>query len=410
VYAIEALASTGGTLLTIGVFFYTTHRFRWGLRENFLLAAAQGAVYVVGALLAGALTARVPPRAATAVIHFVSAAVALAGVWAVGPRTLAAVVLTYTVLCSLAWPILESLVASGVDSARLAKRLATYNVIWPAVGFMAMAVNGTIIEAWPPGIFVVGAATHAVCGVLAVIDHSRAAPAVPGASPAAHAPHPQPEPQLLRVRTLALWVSRIALPATYAVIYGLMPMMPSLPAVQRLDLKNQTVLTSTWLLTRLLTFAVLAMTAWWHTRPRVMLWAAVLMLVAFLGVTLPPSQIWGAHRSSAALDLAAIIAWQAVLGVALGVIYSGSLYFGMVLSEGSTEHSGYHEALIGVGWVLGPLAGALAQWARPGDAKLGVASVGAVIALSVMAVAGACVLFAQRGDNAAGLDVRPASR
>jgi hypothetical protein len=118
-------------------------------------------------------------------------------------------------------------------------------------------------------------------------------------------------------------------------------------------------------------------------------------------VTLPPSQLWGAGAASPAIDLAAIVTWQAVLGIALGVIYSGSLYFGMVLSEGSTEHSGYHEALIGLGWVLGPLAGASAQWVRPGDVKLGVASVGAVIALSVTAVAVACVVLARRGAEPA---------
>src|SRR5687768_2499835 len=46
VFAVEALTSVGSTLLGVGIFFYTQHRFAWGLRENFLLAATQGVAYV----------------------------------------------------------------------------------------------------------------------------------------------------------------------------------------------------------------------------------------------------------------------------------------------------------------------------------------------------------------------------
>ena len=52
--------------------------------------------------------------------------------------------------------------------------------------------------------------------------------------------------------------------------------------------------------------------------------------------------------------IAIIAIAELVLGLMVGFIFSASLYFGMVLSDGSTEHAGYHEALIGVGVVLGP--------------------------------------------------------
>ena len=52
----------------------------------------------------------------------------------------------------------------------------------------------------------------------------------------------------------------------------------------------------------------------------------------------------------------------------------------MVLSDGSTEHGGYHEALIGLGWVLGPAAGTAAAWLKPHDPRAGVAAVGTLIA------------------------------
>jgi hypothetical protein len=186
---------------------------------------------------------------------------------------------------------------------------------------------------------------------------------------------------LLRSRTLALWLSRTALPATYVVIYGLMPMMPFLPVMQKLPTTTQTALGSVWLLTRLLAFVLLAMSTWWHTRPRALLWAAVIMLVAFFGMTLRPTA-----GESPTIDLLAMVGWQAVLGLALGMIYSASLYFGMVLSEGSTQHGGYHEALIGLGWILGPSAGAATQLFWPAQIWVGIAAVGAVIAASVIVV------------------------
>ena len=36
------------------------------------------------------------------------------------------------------------------------------------------------------------------------------------------------EPELLRVRNLALWLSRISMPASYALIYSLSALLPSL--------------------------------------------------------------------------------------------------------------------------------------------------------------------------------------
>jgi hypothetical protein len=117
------------------------------------------------------------------------------------------------------------------------------------------------------------------------------------------------------------------------------------------------------------------------------------MLLAFFGMTLPPTR-----GHSPGVDLASMIFWQIALGGALGMIYSASLYFGMVLSEGSTEHGGYHEALIGLGWVLGPLAGVAAQQRRPGEIWAGIAAVGAVIGLSVLVVLVTAVVMGQKDD------------
>jgi hypothetical protein len=90
-----------------------------------------------------------------------------------------------------------------------------------------------------------------------------------------------------------------------------------------------------------------------------------------------------------------MVAWQVVLGLTLGLIYAASLYFGMVLSDGSTEHGGYHEALIGVGTVIGPGAGALAEGLGGGNPMWGVLAVSAILGASVLA----CAIVAARRAN-----------
>ncbi|HSI36870.1 MAG TPA: hypothetical protein VK986_25010, partial [Tepidisphaeraceae bacterium] len=53
--------------------------------------------------------------------------------------------------------------------------------------------------------------------------------------------------------------------------------------------------------------------------------------------------------------------------------------------DSSTEHAGYHEALIGAGQVLGPGIGALTQWRWPTRPLAGVAAVTGVLLLSLVA-------------------------
>jgi hypothetical protein len=151
------------------------------------------------------------------------------------------------------------------------------------------------------------------------------------------------------------------------------------------------------MLARFLAFVYLGATLWWHTRPRLLLGAAAMMLIAFIGVTVRPSDIVSAATIPYGVDLASMILWQLALGATMGMIYSASLYFGMVLSDGSTEHGGYHEALIGLGSILGPGTAALTQFWWRGDIRAGVAAVCCVIGLSVIAASIATIKANSRG-------------
>jgi hypothetical protein len=164
-----------------------------------------------------------------------------------------------------------------------------------------------------------------------------------------------------------------------------MAMMPSLPVIKTLTPTVATLVSSVWMASRWVTFLILGATAWWHSRPRILLISAVAMVPAFLGIAIPGAQLWLWHDATISASLNFMIAAQLLLGVCVGVIYSGSLYFGMALSEGSTEHGGYHEALINFGSALGPVAGLLAESYFPNNLPIAISSVSAIIGVSVLA-------------------------
>lgn len=378
-FAVCAIESIAGALLTLGIFFYTKNRFHWGATENYLLAMGQGAIYIVGALLASPLQRRWGRRNLLLVLYIVLAAVAGAAAVQTSMIAITALVLAHTFVIAATWPMLESLVSTDADAHELSRRLGYYNLIWSFTGTAAVALSGKLIERWPAGFFVICGLCH--CAGASLMIFSRRMASSAGSETSAHAAGPLPEVALFRQRRRALWLSRISLPATYVVIYGLSALMPSLPVIERLSTERGALLSSVWLAARWVAFLNLGATRWWHTRPMLLLWANILMLAAFLGIVIPGAR----SASDAGSAVTYMIAWQVVLGFTMGIIYSGSLYFGMVLSDGSTEHGGYHEALVGVGQVLGPAAGALGQWLRPEGVYGGVVAIATIIAMTAIA-------------------------
>jgi MFS family permease len=392
-YVVEGALSFAANLLFVGVFFYTAHVWRWGLSENFLLAAGQGVVYIVASLASQKLAGVMGGRRLLIGANVALAAVSLVGAVAGGNVLLTvAVMVAYVPLMALNWPVLEAAASANADPHTLSRRIGLYNLVWAGTGALAVAVQGLIMSVDPRGVFVVPLVIHVAIVVMILLTRGYGDEAAAGGAEG-HA-HVDPEPELLAHRTLALWLSRITLPSTYVVIYSLSALMPLLPVMKRLDTTTQTLVGSVWMIARFLTFIALGATVFWHARPRLLLAAAVLMGAAFVGVALPVSAV-------ASVDLAVMIAAQVVLGAALGLIYTASLYFGMVLSEASTEHAGYHEALIGLGQVLGPGAGALTQWRWPGDLKAGVAAVSVLVGASLVAafVAAARARRRERGGG-----------
>ena len=393
-FAAEAVNSIGGTLLTVGLPFYTNHRFGWGARENFAMAALQGALYMFGALSAQkisnrwgrqrSLLALFAGMTAFAVAVGISASMA----WAV---VMALLVILESGLMAASWPMLESLISSAGDPSGLSKRLGCYNILWATMGAVAVAASGAIIQHTPAwAFFGIVAAGHVLAGVL-VFWRLRSAPTLAGNGDSISSP-PLPEQErssviresfdgaVVRRHRLALWLSRIALPSTYVIVYSLAPALPSLHAIKQLSPTTATLVASIWLLARAGAFVITGNTTFWHKRPGLMLLASITMLLAFVGTIVPGALTqMGLFQALLAMAIA-----QIVLGFSIGTIYSASLYFGMAVSDGSTEHGGYHEALIGLGQILGPLVGATTQWIHPGSLWPAVIGISGLVSVTIV--------------------------
>jgi MFS family permease len=393
-YIAEAANSFASTLITVGLPFYTSHRFGWGARENFALAALQGAFYMTGALSAKRISRRWGRKRSLLALYggmtTIAAAVGISATmaWAVA---MALLVIIETGLMAASWPMLESLISAAGEPARLSKRLGCYNIIWAFTGAIAVAASGAIIQHTPAWTFFgIIAGGHFCAGVL-ILCRTRSMAARFDDGEIARSPASPESGRLsatqrmldeadVRHHHLALWLSRIALPSTYVVVYSLAPAMPSLHAIKQLSPTIATVVASIWLIARAIAFIITGSTTFWHKRPSLMLLASVTMLFAFIGTIIP-----GALPELALSQaLAAMAVAQVVLGLSLGTIYSASLYFGMAVSEGSTEHGGYHEALIGLGQILGPLVGTTMQWIRPDALWPAVMAISGVISITVV--------------------------
>jgi MFS family permease len=399
-YAAEGVNSLSASLLTAALPFFTNHRFGWGARQNFAIAALQGVFYVFGALRAQRISQRWGRERSLLAIYAITTvlAVAVAIVASMGwafPTVL--LVAVDTGLMAVSWPMLESLISGAGEPSQLSRRLGWYNIVWATVGAVAVAASGAIIQHAPAWVFfAIVAAGHFLAGAL-IFYRARLA-ATPfedveldsatanSQSGGTDTDREDLDPADAKQHRLALWLSRIALPSTYVVIFSLVPALPSLHAIKQLSPTIATLVASIWFVARAMAFIITGHTTFWHKRPSLMFFASVAMLAAFLGAIIPGA-LTNIELSQA---LAAMAIAQIVFGFCIGTIYSASLYFGMAVSEGSTQHGGYHEALIGLGQVLGPLAGAILKWIRPDElwpAVIGISSI-VFITLIVEAVVG----------------------
>lgn len=351
--ALTFLQSFGSVLLSRGVYFYTHDRLAFSATENLLLGLAYGAVYIAGARASHTLTARVGERRLLlALLGLLVAAHVLVFFWPTG-WALAIGLSVISFLLGIKWPIVESYMSAGETPTELLGTSARYNVTWASSVPLGLAVSGSLIASPVPELlFLVPAVLGAVAFLVARTFRER--------PEHLHEGHPERPNAGELERYAALTVSaRVAMMLSYSLIFLLAPLMPDI--LSRLGLEVATSTPAAALLDtgRLVSFLVVAAYAGWRSRAAPLALAVVALPVAFCMV------LFASH-------IAVALAGELLLGLAAGFAYYSALYYALVVKNASVDAGGAHEALIGLGYALGPLAGLGAQivaGAASGDAK-----------------------------------------
>ncbi len=343
--------SLAASALTVGIFFVVQKAYGFTEGDNLRLGLLMGVCYIPGAVGVGPglrrLADRLPwlsTRGALAFLVLTLAAIAAAPALAHGARWIIwPAVGAHLLLSGALWPIVESYMSGGRSGRDLRTSAARFNVCWSSASFAVMWLAAPLLAGDPLRVLLVAAALHAAsCLLLPLL------PQEPGKHVhEEHAPHPP-------VYTRLLVVFRWLLPTGYVLAYCLSPLMPSLVARVGLgDAKFRfaglewavgAVIASAWLFSRIGTFSLFALWHGWHGR-----WATAVVTGA--------TMVAGFALAVTAGSLEALLAGLVLFGLGLGGVYAAALYYVLEVGKAEVDAGGSHEALIGLGYTLGPLAG-----------------------------------------------------
>jgi MFS family permease len=301
-----------------------------------------GATYIVGAFGSHALSRRLGERTlllacllGLMVVHSLLALFPAASVLVVG-------VLTTAVIQGAKWPVVESYVSAGRAPKQLLPLLGRYNVTWASAGFVAIGGTGPILATGIPSLFFWLPALFNLVSIVLALK----LPAKPLHLEQGHPERPA-EGELRHMRSL-LGSARWSMTGSYALLYVLAPLMPTILAQLALPLTLATPVASVLDAVRVLTFGVLGALAGWHGK-RLPMWLTLAALPsAFVLILLGNS-------------LPLVLLGEVIFGVAAGFAYTAALYYALVSENASVDAGGAHEGLIGIGIGLGPLSGLAGQ-------------------------------------------------
>lgn len=356
------LGSVGAGVVTSGIYFITKHTYAFSDIENYWLGLAQGITYILGAIASGPAL-----RGIRTVLPGVSTRAVLAAVLlALGGLCFLPVLAAwtgfgsgwpvwvlmglYSPLTGVLWPIVESFVSGGRSGTSLRSAIGRFNITWSAALVVSYCAISRLVEHH---------GAEAIAAVGGVHLASLALLAFLGREPGRHfhgdgEPHPAVYSQLLVT-------FRILLPASYLVLTALTPYLPSVLRQLGVEAGWQTVIVAVWLASRSGSFMLLERWHGWRGRWALPVVGGGLLLLGFAVSVLSPRL--GGLTGGEGAGLAWLVGGLLAFGTGMASIYAGALYYAMAVGQAEVEAGGMHEALIGLGYAVGPMCGLLAAGA-----------------------------------------------
>jgi hypothetical protein len=348
-----------------GLFFVTAERYKFSAVRNLALAGAMGATYAGAARLAGRLAhGRAARGVLSASLLLCTAAMLLPMIFPTSVGALWAGALVAVGASAATWPVVESYLTAGRHGAEMRSAIGKFNVTWTPATALPLLLLPFVTRLGPSGGFAVAAGATAVAWLAA-----RGLPAYP-------APH---EPEAARAAVGAEYPSLLRsaswlLPFSYVISGTLAPVLPQRLAAVGIGLPASSFVASAWMAMRFVVLLAMWRTHFWHGR-----WGTLAAASAALG--------GGLALVLLARTAPVLVAGLLVYGVGMGLTYYASLYYAMSVGHGAVEAGGAFEALIGLGYCVGPLLG-IAGHAVAGPSRAGRATVALTWMLAALAARG----------------------
>jgi hypothetical protein len=345
VLAFTGLSSFACGGATLGIFFVTERAYAFSAVEQYALGLLVGVTYTAGALGARSIRRAFArggrsARGTLALFSCAMAALMLVPLATPSRGALFALLGVYAAITGAFWPIVEQFVSGGRRGAELRSAIGRFNIVWSATLLPSFWILSPLL-ARSSGLVFAGISLAHLISLLVLLRLHREAGEHEAES--AHAV-PASYPALLRVH-------RVLHATAYLVMYSLSPALPGLVARLEVWPSAESIVASTWLFARVLTFAGLERWHGWHGRPAAAWGGAGAVVGGFaLTVAVPHLAVIGGG-----LQIALVLLGLGVFGVGLATLYTAALYY--AFEVGGSESGGSHEALIGLGYSLGPLCG-----------------------------------------------------
>ena len=334
---ITMLGSVSTGVFWNAISFIAKHGYDFSEETNAVLYLLMGVVYAAGAFTSGTVTRKVSRWLSVRgvlVAAFVGQAIATALPW-IDDRawTLWASSILVSGLSSLVWPIVESYLVSGRHGQAMRSAIGWFNVVWMVSVALPLLVMARFLDAHAPLIIPAVAVINVLACLLVF-----ALPRRPGAHDEGEtARHVGNEYRSLRQS------AQLLLPMSYVLIAAVTPVVPYRFDVLEVPVEQQTPMTATWMIVRVVVVIVMWRIAFWHGR-----WGALLAGGTLIGA--------GYALIIAAPTVPLMIIGFAAFGAGLGVIYYAALYYAMSVGAAEVDAGGRHEGLIGLGYTAGPSA------------------------------------------------------
>lgn len=351
--------------------FYTSYL---GLSSTFLgvLMAITTAFFAVLAIPFGRLSDRIDRR------HVLYASCLVLGAVSIGLprcRTSFQLLLIFPgigISTALFWPAYEAWLAEHEGEGKLIQRVMLFNLFWSIGGTLGPAFSSYLYGDADPFRPFYLSGILALLAFVTILGNRFQAPVITKAHQSDQSETLYPPPT---VRTAYLNLARCANFASWFVLGVLRRLAPKLTKEMGMPptIFGNLMLTLGGVQTLAFLLLGTGYSTRWHYRFAPILIVQLLVILSFLGIwQIQHTLLWGLGF--------------AVVGVSVAFTYFSSLYYGLDRHVDKGNKSGWHEAILGVGILLGPLSGGIladSQWGVRSPYLLCAVAIGIAILIEV---------------------------